>query len=430
MKKLLHVLLSLSLAVMLCVTAVSAVEVMDSMDPVGDTNASALGFKPLDLENQKEGAGCFTYTGLGPEWYQVVLKEDQALDLSAYEDDLVIDFWLYIEDIDQFNGGINDGQGQFELTSSGTCDQEELSWMMEDEDWKTGWNRVVWTLDDASQNDLDFSAVNYIRIYKFMLETTCRIDNLRFGHASEYGVGDRYVEFGSDTLLDFDNFGDEDDVLLGENCLEGTGNPAVAQKVYTQPVDLSTWFNTKDINGDCDGYIYFWLYLEGYDPEHKAETEGQLELSSSGECDKAEVNVGVYSMKEKLTDGWNEVLVPLSAFKAESSNDETFDPSAVNFLRMYFFGESDITIKIDNIRFGLSDDFGISVKKNETKAPETDKPAESAKDTSAADTAAQETQKTTSNPSSNTGLIIGICVAAVVVIAVVVVVLVKKKKKA
>lgn len=428
MKKFLRVLISLSLAVLLCATAVSAVEVLDNMDPVGETTASKLGFTPLDTENQKEGAGCFTYTGTGPVWYSTTLEGDSVLDLSAYETDLVLDFWLYIDDIDAFNGGSNT-DGQFELTSSGECDKEELSWMMEDESWVTGWNHVVWTLDDAKGNDLNFSAVNFIRVYKFMENTTCRIDNLRIAHQSEYGIGEQYVNRSSETLLDFDHFGDEDDVILGENCLEGKGNPAVAQKKYDTAIDLTKWFDAKDVNGDCDGYIYFWLYLEGYDPEKKAETEGQLELTSSGECDKAETHIGVYQMKETLQNGWNEVLIPLSAFVLESSDDTTFDPASVNFFRMYFFGESEITIKIDNVKFGLSEDFGIQVKKNETEAPETKAPVETAKDTSKTETKANETKASTGNESGNTGLIIGIVVAVVVIAAIVVFVVVKKKKQ-
>lgn len=428
MKKLLRVLISLSLAVLLCATAVSAVEVLDNMDPVGETTSSKLGFSPLDTENQKEGTGCFTYTGTGPVWFQTTFTGDAVMDLSAYENDLVLDFWLYIDDIDSFNGGSNT-DGQFELTSSGECDKEELSWLMEDENWVTGWNHVIWTLDDANGNDLNFSAVNFIRVYKFMESTTCRIDDLRIGHASEYGIGAQYVNTRSDTLLDFDHFGDENDVLLGENCLEGKGNPAVAQKTYETAIDLTKWFDAKDVNGDCDGYIYFWLYLEGYDPEKQAATEGQLELSSSGECDKAETHIGVYQMKETLQNGWNEILIPLSSFVLESSDDTTFDPANVNFFRMYFFGEDEVTIKIDNVKFGLSEDFGIQVKKNETEAPATEKPAETAKDT-AKDTKANETKAPDqSNSGSNTGLIIGIVAAVVVIAAVVVVILVKKKKQ-
>ena len=70
-----------------------------------------------------------------------------------------IAFDFYVSSADMFYS--ISGGNSLELTSSGTCDQEETAWNLTDFDVQDGWNEIELPLRDGC----DWSRVNYIRFY-------------------------------------------------------------------------------------------------------------------------------------------------------------------------------------------------------------------------------------------------------------------------
>lgn len=136
----------------------------------------------VDTANAIEGTGCVTATGTAP----VIIehKYDTPMDLSVLKDDGYVYVWIYVE-----NAGIIQSQdGQFELTSSGTSDQNELSWILpQTVEFKDGWNELLLQVDPNT--DCDLSAVNYMRLYLFNdAENTVKIDKLMVGTGPDFGI--------------------------------------------------------------------------------------------------------------------------------------------------------------------------------------------------------------------------------------------------
>lgn len=105
------------------------------------------------------------------------------IDLSKYEDGGYMHVWMYIEGVDNFTGDVI---GQFELTSSGKCDTDELHFAVTADELHDGWNEIIWCFDDAEEANADLSAINYIRFYKHVSgSTTVTIREIAFGTEEE-----------------------------------------------------------------------------------------------------------------------------------------------------------------------------------------------------------------------------------------------------
>lgn len=79
-----------------------------------------------------------------------------------------IHLWIYVEDISKVQGG------QFEFTSSGGPDNQEMSWDISKYLTKSGWNEVTMPLSEASAvaGGADLTMLNFIRIYLVLSDDT------------------------------------------------------------------------------------------------------------------------------------------------------------------------------------------------------------------------------------------------------------------
>ncbi len=85
---------------------------------------------------------------------------------------------------------------------------------------------------------------------------------------------------------------------------------------------------------------------------------GQVELSSSGQCDIAEtVSAPKYIFDQVTKEGWNHIQLPLNTFvKGSSDPAKIFNPEAVNFFRFYLVNLTGFySFHIDNIFFSCGD---------------------------------------------------------------------------
>ncbi len=123
----------------------------------------------------KQGSGALQIdTMLNP----AVQINFSAKNLTPYMKDGYIHLWFYIEDVSAMK------QACLELTSSGTCDRQEIYWWINGR-VKNGWNELMLPLSSPDgRTDVDGAfdpgRCNYIRLYMFLSRPTLsRLDDVR-----------------------------------------------------------------------------------------------------------------------------------------------------------------------------------------------------------------------------------------------------------
>ena len=229
-------------------------------------------------------------------------KQIKTTDLSEYADGY-IRFYLYVENEDNLGDA-----SQFELTSSGTCDVEELSCNINTLDLHSGWNELIFSVAELS-GAVRLDKVNFIRLYMFQTgEQTLVLDDICVGSAADFGIGEVAVK--EKTVLPLDNCdsaagytdggGNAPAVYTGLK-IEGSGavgaeadGTLVLTKTFGEQFDISEYVKS--------GYIYFWLYIDSADA---------LEGSASLAVRSSDKDMVAWSLTG-LVKGWNEVLLKLS----------------------------------------------------------------------------------------------------------------------
>ena len=124
----------------------------DSTDKIGKATLNT------DATYVKEGSASLIAPARGQE--KLLINLDTPLDVSAYTEGY-LHMWVYAEDASRLHWG------QIELTSSGTCDHEEIGWLVTTYIKKDGWNELYLPLATASKTggDFDATALNYLRLF-------------------------------------------------------------------------------------------------------------------------------------------------------------------------------------------------------------------------------------------------------------------------
>ncbi|MFC2162718.1 CARDB domain-containing protein [Candidatus Altiarchaeota archaeon] len=121
------------------------------------------------------------------------------LDTQVTMDNGILAFWLYVSD-----ASLITGDGQIEITSSGSWDSEELTFgrWLDRLDIQDGWNEVRIPLKDMGIRDVmpDLSAIDFFRIYwSGPGGLTVKVDDLHF--ESESYQGESFVKpYGTKTV--------------------------------------------------------------------------------------------------------------------------------------------------------------------------------------------------------------------------------------
>jgi len=142
----------------------------------------------LDESDFKEGEACVA--GKNKEGiFSIEKKYKKSYYAPARKSDGYLQFWMYVSDPTPFSTG----GGQIEITSSGTCDVQELGWSIPT--LNKGWNKIVLKLSDgvARGGDIDLKHINFFRVWSKMDgvaqgAVTVKIDAIRFfqeGYAPE-----------------------------------------------------------------------------------------------------------------------------------------------------------------------------------------------------------------------------------------------------
>ena len=265
-------------------------------------------------------------------------------------------FFVYTNDAAVMNNvGV-----ELELTSSGTCDNQEsaycgtLAKFVEGGSFKNGWNEVIIPMTNFG-NGADWTKINFMRMFN--------------QHGAFTTGAEKFV-----IRLDEFGFYKEDGTLLAtvSNCdvesdWEGPTNPTVldGETVIGNTWEAGTtlgvgWFMFRyglnfegkypapaDISGMK--YIEFDFYVS--DAMALINAGFDFELTSAGIQDKNESACSwTGPWKNGLDDGWNHMQMPLSWFAGDC------DFTAWNFLRLFnnkdiVVGENGLTVAMKNVKF-------------------------------------------------------------------------------
>ena len=180
MKKVWIVLIAIAcLAAAVCVPMAARVET----DVVMIFNADArFGGFTLDTKEMTEGSGSVSVKLSGDSFVASYNLKD-TVDITGCD---TVAFDMYIDDVEAFREGVRDVF--FELSSSGTCDKDELQWSVgssiKEMNLEDGWNTVYMDIGVATEaNDFDETEVNYLRFYTFhggvATGLVIKLDNIR-----------------------------------------------------------------------------------------------------------------------------------------------------------------------------------------------------------------------------------------------------------
>ena len=255
-----------------------------------------------------------------------------AIDISSFYNKGYLRFYLYCANINS-----KGNTGTVELTSSGECDNEEMSYDIDSQIKVTGWNEIIIELSSGSKgsaNDFDRTKCNYFRFYALSASCYYYVDDIDFLYETNVS---------SSILL---NECETTDNLTGASLSNFSmfREHSWTNDDHTNAV-FSLTFNSVDISSYMsNGYLVFYFYCPDVS---KLGTRVNVELTSSGTYDLYEIYLNVTSQVTR--DGWNEIVIPLNSMKSGSPGT-VFDPTACNFFRVYTLN-SNCYFNIDHIMF-------------------------------------------------------------------------------
>lgn len=329
---------------------------------------------PVNTENKKEGTGSAMVTADGATvitWIQNIYS--QKKDLSFYQDnaDAYLRFWMYIEDASLLS---RNQEMYLEIGSGGNFSSGIARYNLADTSLKDGWNEVVLPVSgferhsDPAVTACDWSAVNYIRLYVFSagaagaeITQTMGIDGMYIGLKSDFDVP---PESTSRVIESFDS--PNKFTVDTDNKKEGKGSAIVQasgrgdlltqiESTYAKPMNLTRYIRGKD------AYLHLWVYLEDASLINR-DMDGYLEIGSGGAWNAGIARYDITRLA--LSDGWNELLIPVSAFERHSDASVTpCDWSRINYIRLYLFGAApgggriSQTLGVDELSIGTAPDF-------------------------------------------------------------------------
>ena len=277
---------------------------------------------------------------------------DKPVDISKYKNGS-LHISIYINNPEKTKSGL-----WFELSSSGTYDKEEISWVIPRSVLKEGWNEFYLSIPESYKaGQIDFTKVNFYRFFEISpgYGVTIYYDNVYLTDKK----GTVYVP--DLPAIEPDEF-EESSSPHGKmimscntvNILSGIRNA----KVTTQPeyvvegtgafmlvpeVGASAFVfkNSTDISAYKDGNLHLSLYVN--DTTYLT-NKVTLELTSSGKNDVDEFTFIINS--SSLSNGWNHIWIPLSS----ASIVGNADLSKINFLRIFTTKpKSGLTMVLDDV---------------------------------------------------------------------------------
>lgn len=220
--KVLKALTAMAIVSLIMALSASALTVIDNMDNGSPYSART------EKKDMIEGAGAVSSSGTGGT---IVLQRTlkPTVDISEYRGIGYARLHLYIESVEN----MSDTAGQLELTSSGTCDNEETSWNISKNMLKDGWNTLYLSFESPGENAANLSAINYVRVYIHITgKNKVMLDELAVGTEDELGITPAAVETSAPVKLPAEVYGEGGAVAA---ALAATGAAETAQSDAEAP---------------------------------------------------------------------------------------------------------------------------------------------------------------------------------------------------
>lgn len=329
MKRTLCLGLLLALCISLCAGAVSAEQTLPSVPGSGAyqyTNALQLTEATSAATTTKEKSAVRLKPTLCAE----------ALDLTDYD---YLHLWLYVSDASLLYDNNGDG---LELASGGKQDTQENTLYFSytkaqvptiNADYsrlQTGWNEYLLKISDfqvKAGGELNAAALNYVG-----LVLRSNPAGLTFAMSAIYAVREEEVTGTRFGALPVES-GIPAIPTSGRYVLADTALQLTQDACWSTAAEAGKWFRLlpelteEQLDLTAYQYLYLWIYITETDL-HNGDS---IELCSGGTWDKQENAVRFNSwFNEPLQAGWNECLVPLSAFTFQTGGGWKQD--AIDFI--------------------------------------------------------------------------------------------------
>lgn len=297
----------------------------------------------IDTFEKTEGVGSVRASGISPileAHFNNNLKSDLSLEEGA------LTLWLYIDkpELTQY------GDGRIDISSSGTCGFDELSWNLSTLSLNKGWNWLVLPFNSSRLTGKpDFNAINYFRAYQNSTQQLI----MRLDHISLANMDKQETIAKPTVLKPWKDSAIQTSILI-DNCetgvtwewnridfterKEGYGSVTATGKM---PMFINKFKSTIKSNIDYHNEaLAMWLYVDNV---NKLKQDAEIQLCSTKEVNKSEF---VWNLNDlALKSGWNKLLLRLdNAFLTGPVNANEF-----NMIRVYAQSVSDMTMKIDNV---------------------------------------------------------------------------------
>lgn len=311
------------------------------------TDARKTNFEVVSGEALPEGTSAASVWKLTSQQPNVCI-DFSAVDISEYKDDGYIHFYMYLpKTAVDANPTL-----QFELTSSGKADANELQYKFGKGNefynvtFKEGWNEIWLPIAGGhSTNYIDFTKVNFIRIFsnkKSDSQQTFYLDGFEVVHQNAVTEGivnnqDDYVLWEKESDLTKDNVLSENAkfIELADYGKDGVGIFNQASEAGTYNYVRYTIKNPQHIADYSSGYLHVSLYIEN---EEDLKNLGKLrmELTSNGKPDAREFQWNMNDAAAQMEAGWNELYFPLMKSYANMNSGAYLDLNRANYFRLFF----------------------------------------------------------------------------------------------
>ncbi len=268
--------------------------------------------------------------------------------------------------------------GQLEISSSGSCDKEELNVTAGVLEWKGNeWNRVVVDLakiQTSSGGVFNPANFNYMRMYVGGLGAYdgqfayVKVANVQIVDLTRSLAADETLPLGDGTPADevppqsivFDAPAYKELANIAYNGVSYTYATGEVYSVGTktaEPIDLTQWgYPTSGKIEPGKLGLQMDYYIDGgpnaMDMLEKGLLSGQIEISSGGACDVKELACSPTHLKGKAGQ-WVRVYLDFSWFTSKTGGE--FDPHNLNYFRMYLsvgknYDEEQVIMRFANLR--------------------------------------------------------------------------------
>ncbi len=277
---------------------------------------SATGIDGATRSSLRKHSGSYSWKASSTQ-YPAIAYTFTALDISSFYSKGYLRFYVYCSNISNKGNTFT-----VELTSSGKCDDQEMTYHVDNQIKVTGWNEIIVELSNGSKGsstEFDRTSCNYFRFYALESNCTYYLDDIDFLYEAE-NTSNTIIINECETANNLSGSSLSDFSMYGQYCWKSNESYNTVFAYTFSSINISSYMT--------NGYLCFYFYCPD---RSKLGTQLCVELTSSGTCDQNEITLDIDNYVTR--DGWNDIRIPLSSMHAGSSSQ--FNSSACNYFRLF-----------------------------------------------------------------------------------------------